>query len=187
MPKADSSSVPKKRATAKRASAATAKRVASARKAPTRRPVSAPMRGASSAAKLFVALFVGVLIIIGVSYFIGTSDNGAINVSSVISEKADMQAAKGDVSGSEAIRALKNTNPAKNLPNGGLVGSGNRDTRQQELEKQRQVQTEAASSAATSSDATSSSTEDAMLEESEPSEDEAQAQGTTDVTDEATE
>lgn len=107
--------------------------------------------------KLIAAICLSVITIAGVSAFIGMSDTGPIDVKSTIAQRASVQEAKGNMEESEAIRAIgENQVKANDLPNGGLVGAGNKETRQQKQEAAAR-----AAVAPSTSSTTASSTEEA--------------------------
>lgn len=172
MPKAASSDAPKKRTTKKTSTTARAKKAASAtraRKAPTQQSSASASSGVSMQMKFIGALVLGLVVTLGVSYFIGTSDQGVINVSSVIGDRADKAAAEGNTAESEEIRTIeKQARMVNDLPNGGLVGAGNSATRQQQMDRtQSQKTAQSASSTASSTPETATSTEETTAESEE--------------------
>lgn len=173
-------------ATKKAAKKRTAKKttVKRTRKAPTTAPVTSG-GGVPSVIKYGGALLVAFAVITGVSLYIGMKDVGEINVRSVINEKADVEAARGNDGESEVLRNLGNKKPSKPVANGGLVGAGNRSTRQQTLENEQVTEEQArnASSTATTTEATASSTEAVTTEETvDENTESTDAEGTADDT-----
>lgn len=127
--------------------------------------------------KVVAVLAFCVTVIGAVSYAIGVSDQGAINVNAAISNQivAGTDAdGNVDTSAAEAMTVPQTDRPRG--PNAGLVGRGNRDTEQQRLERAAaSLSAEPASTTASSSEATASSTAalpttepDATTSESEP-------------------
>lgn len=103
-------------------------------------------------------LLVGVFAVGGASVAIGMSDKGAINVTATISQRASVEEEKGNIEESEAIRAIGTQSKTINIPNGGLVGRGNKETEQQKLEAKADGEKDVAAS--TTTDETASSTEE---------------------------
>jgi hypothetical protein len=106
------------------------------RKAPPR--VAVPTVASKRASPKTAALLVALLAIGGATIAIGTSDNGEINVASTIEQKASALEARGDIKESEAVKNVTAPTTKNNgLPNGGLVGRGNKKTEQQKLERKK--------------------------------------------------
>lgn len=143
---------PKKRTARKKTATVTR-----ARKAPTKKPHAIERTGLPSSAKFGIAFGIAFVVISGISFTIGTSDTGAIDVNGVINERAAVEASKGNAAESEALRNIGKQTSAQNISNGGLVGAGNRNTRQQEIEAEEVKEKELLQ--ASSTDETASSTE----------------------------
>lgn len=142
--------------TRSRTTTGAAKKVA--RKAPTRKSIVTVKHATSGKMVLFsvIAFFA----IFGVSYAIGTTDTGVINVSAVINQRAAILEAKGDFTGSQIARDASASAKTKTAaPNGGLVGRGNKVTEQQKNEKKKAKPASTASSTASSTSQTASSTD----------------------------
>ncbi|MDC1205412.1 hypothetical protein N8083_01030 [Candidatus Pacebacteria bacterium] len=167
MSKDGEGSAPVKKAPRKKASTtntARTKTVAAkkaVRKAPTK--TTASKTGSSSSSKMFFVLFMSAIVVGGISLAIGKSDEGQIDVTATIAQRASMQEAQGDFEGSVTTRAVSSGSEKSPL-NDGLVGSGNKNTRQQELESKVKG---VASSTASSTDETASSTESMSGEDAE--------------------
>ncbi|MFT5036755.1 MAG: hypothetical protein ACI9VM_000319 [Candidatus Azotimanducaceae bacterium] len=130
-----------KRATKKASTTTRAKSTATntakktVRKAPTRANISSDSEQ-KPLPKMLWALIGGFIVIGGVSFAIGTSDKGPINVATTISQRAAVLEARGDTEGSAATKAVQAGASTKITLPAGLTGRGNKDTQQQKLEKE---------------------------------------------------
>lgn len=136
------------------------------RKAPTSIDVSKPKIKFSRKIIVFSTTFVAIL---ALAIWIGTTDNGQINVASKIEER-NKQIANGEFtadnsSGANGSQIVPVQNTAPTVPNGGLkgrgVGSANSSTNNQQASV---ASAESVSSSTESVDTTASSTEETTIE-----------------------
>jgi uncharacterized protein (UPF0333 family) len=176
MPKmADEITQTKKTTTRSKTSIRSRSNLASGNKTTTRK---APLRESSLSGdgatrdnyrlKFSLSLLVVTVFIGGASYVIGNSDGGQINVSSAISERVSEDIKSGGSAETEVLQALNQNQNRKPVPNGGLVGRGNRVTEQQKNAAKVSAQ-ETASSTATSTEDSTASTSEAILDDEEAS------------------
>ena len=181
----EAESGPRKR-TSSRKTASTKRSVSSRakRKAPT--PARSSSRQSSIPIKLIVVLFLSFVIVSALSVFIGTRDAGVINVSATMSERAALEASKGNTELSESIRSSGNSQ-SRSKEDDGLVGAGNKITEQQKQDKkinENKVPGDISTSTASSINATSTDdVSDSIDEEGGESSDEADASDTSDSSD----
>lgn len=136
-----------------------------ARKAPTHTERITPRRATNL--KIVLAVLVAAAALSGISVFIGMSDTGRIDVASTISQRADALESQGELAESEAVRSVTASKQQEEaLPNGGLVGRGNKVTEQQKLEA-RTPTTPVATTTASTTEETASTTEEISPTETE--------------------
>lgn len=142
------------------------------RKAPVRSEVAKQKETGFFSTKLITVSAIGVVVIAGVSVFIGLSDKGQLSVSQIIEKRAIAQEKTGDREGSAATRAIKASAAARtDQPNGGLVGQGNRDTQQQALESSRENEVSSTTASTTDQSASSTDSEAVDTEQEEHTDD----------------
>jgi len=108
--------------------------------------------------KFLASLLTVAVLIGGTSYMIGNSDAGQINVSSTITDRVNKDIESGGSAETEALQALNQNQNRKPLPNGGLMGRGNRVTEQQKNKAAAVPVAETSTTTATNTDDSTAST-----------------------------
>lgn len=163
---------PRKRTVRKKvASSKRAPATKTARKAPLRTAAQKEKMPISNSTKVGVAFLVAFCVVFGISAFIGTSDKGEIDVTTTIAERVAALEARGDLAASAAVRGVSAA-PTTEKSAPVLVGHGNRETRQQKLEKAARKaqapeasQNEETASTTEATDSASTTTEDGASED----------------------